>query len=202
MEIVACYSVWNVEDRIEKSIESLKGFADRFVFIDGSIPEYLQFHHCYLKNPPSSFNPCSTDKTIEICSKYGEVTVPIDSRPWATQIEKRNEYFKRGHKGDWMLVIDSDEIFNVDLSISGQTMKVFKESILNEEKPSIEVMINHTVELRRPYPMVRLYKWSEGLHYCRNHATVFGENDSDITSMAAKRHSISITNDHSYRKKS
>jgi hypothetical protein len=107
MNICACYIIYNEVDAITDSINSIAGFADRFVFIDGA------FRHRPLENNSIK----STDGTIPLLEKL----IPEEKRiiiqtetPWETEIEVRSQYFKHVPVGDWVFQIDADETVHGD----------------------------------------------------------------------------------------
>lgn len=79
----------NAEELIDQCIQSLKGLADEIIVAD----DY------------------STDKTVEIARKYG-AKVYLHHQP---DFGKQKAYGVSKTKGEWVLVVDSDEIVSEEL---------------------------------------------------------------------------------------
>jgi glycosyltransferase involved in cell wall biosynthesis len=98
--IIACIVVYNDIKLLPDCLKSLER-ADRIIIVDGAYKEY-----------PHE-KPYSTDGTIELIKKLARNDKRIDliecKKAWKDEIEKRNACFQ-GTKGDWYLIIDSDEV--------------------------------------------------------------------------------------------
>lgn len=92
--ITACVIFYNDQPLLEECLKSLKNV--NIVAIDGA---FTDFPHD---------KPYSTDGSLEVAKKYADVVVETDI-PWATQVDKRNEYLKYVPDGDTVIVIDADE---------------------------------------------------------------------------------------------
>ena len=142
--IIGVMSTYNDGELIERALESLSEIVDRIVIVDGRYAEF-----------PNHEGDFSTDGTLEIAMRYGEVYIA----PPVPEPEKRNMYL-RGKPGDIYFHLDADEEV-----ISGS-----RESILNGMEGA-EVGIvkfvnaNTGVGFRR----ARLFRHYDGIHYDRLH---------------------------------
>jgi len=109
----------------------------------------------------------SPDKTVEILKSAGaEVIEPTefdestgDFKPWDHEYIKRNKYLV-GKDGDYYFVIDADERL---------VNRIEMDSL---QKDAYNVMIerdDNTV----PYPILRIFKHSPGIHYAGAHHAIF-----------------------------
>ena len=104
MLITVCLAVWNEENSVAESIRSTKAYADRFVVIDSA----------FLTNPAPGTH--STDRTREVCERVCH-PVPltyIESPVRLAEQEARNLYMDEVAEGDWVFVIDGDEVLYGD----------------------------------------------------------------------------------------
>lgn len=179
--IIACYSIYNEARWLKASIDSIIDYVDKFVFIDG---RFYQENECHLKRTEKL--PYSTDGTIKIIEEYQcsildkfFVLQEIKGMPYSTEVVKRNEYFKYGHEGDWFFIIDGDEIAEGNVAAG---MKLVRKT----NTIAVQLMVVNigadSKPIDRPTQPIRFFKWSEDIHYCRNHATVLGKNDRSISS--------------------
>jgi len=104
MRIVACYSIFNEAENIIRSLESVKGFCDRIVILDGAFESY----------PHKFKSGGSDDGTVELVREWlmawpGEGFLALPKTPWPNQRFKRSCYFRFGEPGDWFFIIDGDE---------------------------------------------------------------------------------------------
>ena len=108
----ACYIVFNAEQTLEESLNSIVPYVEKVVIIDGAFRDY-----------PHKF-PYSTDQTKEIAVKVcGEKLIWIDcgAKAWIGQVTKRNEYLKHVPIGEWFIVIDADEVLKGNLRYAFRT---------------------------------------------------------------------------------
>ena len=107
-KIWACISVYNNEYYLRSTLVSIKYLCDGVIIVDGKYTTY----------PGTSHN--STDGTLEIIRSFryhwndffdeGIHFIPTPGLGWKTQVEKRNAYLEKVPVGDWVFVIDADEI--------------------------------------------------------------------------------------------
>lgn len=136
-DFYACYIVYNEEDKIAISLNSIVPYVDKVIVVDGAW-EYFDYKE-----------PQSTDKTKEIVERIcGDKLIWVDCKknsnneyiPWETQVEKRNEYLKRVPIGSWMYILDSDVM--VTGNIKDVFDKIKAENSYNGYNISAVKMIN------------------------------------------------------------
>lgn len=102
-KVIACYSVYNEAKLIRSSIDSIKHYVDEIFVSDGAY----------------RINKLSDDKTGEIIDDCLVGISYTDNKPesllWLnrsglSEIEKRNELYARVPEGEWIFIIDGDEV--------------------------------------------------------------------------------------------
>lgn len=98
-KVIACYSIYNEEALIRSSIDSIKHYVDEIYIADGA----------YRQNKLSDDN---TPAIVEDCLIGTMETQGLlwINRPNLSEIEKRNELYARVPEGEWIFIIDGDEI--------------------------------------------------------------------------------------------
>ena len=84
MKLSLCIICKNEEKRIERCINSVKGYVDEMIVVDTG----------------------STDKTIDIVKKLGAKVFEIE---WEDDFAKARNYAISKAKGDWIIFLDADE---------------------------------------------------------------------------------------------
>lgn len=102
-KIWACYAIYNEEDSISESMRSIKAYIDGFVVVDS----------VFESNPAE--NTHSTDKTRDIAHRIAQSTpekrcIYGESQVKFTEVEARNQYLAVVPDGDYIFVIDGDEV--------------------------------------------------------------------------------------------
>ena len=82
-----CMMVQNSEKTLDIALSSLNNIYDELIIVDGG----------------------STDKTIEIASKYG---AKIINSPWSGNHSKQRNVYLKEVRTDWVFVLDSDEFID------------------------------------------------------------------------------------------
>lgn len=90
VKLTAVIPVKNEISKIEKCLDSLRGFVDEIVVIDS----------------------LGTDGTIEICKKYGAKIVTHEIEGY--NMDKQRNIGIENATGDWVLQTESDEVFPID----------------------------------------------------------------------------------------
>ena len=105
-DIVACYIVLNEEEFIQSSIESIYPLADRIVIVEGGNDYAVSAGLC---GPDKR----STDATVEKIRALSDPHRKIEliQGAWRDKAEQRQAYADRLKPGDWMLLMDGDEVF-------------------------------------------------------------------------------------------
>jgi len=104
--IVACYIVLNEEEFIEASLESIYDFVDKIIIVEGGNDFAVKAGWC-------DSSKRSSDRTVERIEALpdSENKIELIQGDWKTKTEQRNAYAQRLHPGDWMLLMDGDEVF-------------------------------------------------------------------------------------------
>ena len=162
-KIVCCMIGQDVEDYIEMSINAIKDYVDKIVFVDGG----------------------STDSTLEILDKYGfDVSEKSDyvliQRPFEHDHPGANgrarncylEFIKKNFPDYWCIVIDPDEIIEGGNLLKGMLEKTEtqenNDTVLLFHPRMIHYIYTFGTEdatLERHYVKSRIFKITEGLYY-------------------------------------
>ncbi len=90
VKLTAVIPVKNEKGKIEKCLDSLRGFVDEIVVVDS----------------------LGTDGTVEVCKKYGARIVT--HRIEGYNMDKQRNIGIENATGDWILQTESDEVFGLD----------------------------------------------------------------------------------------
>jgi len=139
---------------LERSLKALKNRVDWIVAVDGA---YEHFPHSSV---------ASADGSLRIAEHYANTIVLADSRKdgWPDEVEKRNAYLKHCKPGDWVLVVDADEV------LTGHLPKKLK-------GPGYRIPIR---DRKDRYPLTeifRLYRKGDATHYEGAHMCVFEDGE-------------------------
>jgi hypothetical protein len=168
MKIIACYSIFNESENIIHSLESVKGFCDRIVVLDGAFASY----------PHKRADGMSDDGTIPLVMDWflkwsGEGFLAIPKIPWPNQRYKRSCYFRFGDPGDWFFVIDGDEAVE-----SGQEkIRKFLENCVRDGatvKERVYVDEQHRTRMVERFPGLapRLIRYVPNLRYSESYRKI------------------------------
>lgn len=147
MRIVAFYSIFNEAQFLKQSVESIASAVDSFVFLDG---RYKGF--------PAKTKG-SNDGTLKIIREL-DVNWTYRSLPDLTQMDKRSRMFDLVNEGDWILVIDGDEIAD-------------KADTLRDSLAKVPADIDFVrVRITGDNYWVRLIRCKHGARYYPNHYTI------------------------------
>ena len=152
MTVLACYSVWQDDERLGVSMRSVQPVVDRYVIVDGR-------YEGFFKDRPVG----STDHTLEIAHRFPSVkTIPLTEalRP----VQKRNLYLKES--ADWYLIMDADEILYGDLKRLRNLLEP-KSKVLAYNIPTFLRLSDLAVGKAHTY--CRLVHKNAGFHYSRYH---------------------------------
>lgn len=177
-EVVGCIIACNEEEFIEASVRSVAPIVDRFIFVIGGNHYAYKAGMCNIKGYPS-------DNTLEIVKSLakefnGEVIEP-PSRLWNNKTEMRNAYANKLNPGNWMFMLDGDEVYK-----TGQLWKVA--SLMTEYeclRMQYHLFWNNVNTLGigswEEYPQERIVKWKHGYHYKNpNHLAVTAANGVEV----------------------
>jgi len=172
-KVVGCVIACNEEEFLEASIDSVSSIVDEWVFVIGGNEYAYKSGMCDSKGIPN-------DSTLEIAkklsNKYGGTVIEPPGRLWKDKVEMRNAYVPHLKAGDWMFMVDGDEVYK-----PRQLWKIAELMDSNE----VLIMQFHlfwnnvntigTGSWER-YPQERVVKWKKGYGYRgRNHLFVTNE---------------------------
>ncbi len=162
-DVVACYIVLNEAEFVQASIESVYPLADRIVVVEGGNDYAVAASSC---GPDKR----STDDTVERIRQIADPDGKIEliQGAWRDKAEQRNAYAARLRPGDWMLLMDGDEVFYNNGLWRLSSLMHAHEII----QPLFDLFWNnfHTVGAGRweAFPQVKVVRWHEGYRY-RDH---------------------------------
>ena len=169
-KVKGCMIVCNEEEFLEASADSISSLVSDWTIVVGGNEYAYKAGMCDSKGYPK-------DNTLEIAkkitSKYGGVVIEPPGRLWKDKVEMRNAYASKLKEGDWMFMLDGDEVYKENqLWRIVELMKKYECLILqfwtfwnNTETIGNGVWDN--------YPQERIVKWRKGYGYTgKNHLFV------------------------------
>jgi len=150
-------SAFNEEKKIQACLESAK-FADEIIFVDNS----------------------STDKTLEIAKKYTKKVYIQKNNPAKIDLQKNFGIEKA--TGDWILILDSDEVITQELSQAIQQVMKSKEPADGYFIPRKNIIFGKWIQHSGWYPdyQLRLFLKGKGRYQQQHYhepITVEGETE-------------------------
>ncbi len=108
-KIVACYIALNEAEYLAASIESVSPVADEIIVVEGGNEWAEKAGWC---GPDRR----SDDGTLDILSGLAakDKRIRVISGAWKDKTEQRNVYARLLKRGDWLLMVDADEVFYED----------------------------------------------------------------------------------------
>jgi len=167
---VGCVIALNEEEFLEASVDSVAPLIDEWIFVIGG-NEYAQ--------KAGMCNPDGTpiDKTLEIAHElantHNGTVIGPPGRLWKDKVEMRNAYATKLKPGDWMFMLDGDEVYTEDqLWRVTQLMTQYEVLIMQFWLFWNNVNTIGTGKWDN-YPQERVVKWREGYGYRgKNHLHV------------------------------
>ena len=162
-DVVACYIALNEAEYIAASIESVYDFADRIIVVEGGNDYAVGAGMC---GPDKR----STDGTIEAVKAVADPQGKIEliSGQWANKEEQRNAYASRLKPGDWMILVDADEVF-YEAGLWRLSALMHQHDVIS---PGFDLFWNNFQTVARGvwdrFPQIKAVKWQEGYRY-RDH---------------------------------
>lgn len=159
-QVVACYIVLNEEEYIQASLESIYGFVDKIIIVEGGNDYAVAAGLC-------GADKRSTDRTIEQIENFPDLEHKIEliQGRFSDKTEQRNEYAKRLADGDWMLLMDGDEVF-FDSGLWRLSALMHEMDVI---KPSHFVFWNDFKTIGTGlwdlYPQMKVVHWRKGYRY-------------------------------------
>ena len=159
-DITACYIVLNEEEFIQASLESIYPLADRIVIVEGGNDYAVSAGLC---GPDKR----STDATVERIESFPDPggKIEVIRGAWRDKTEQRNAYASLLAPGDWMLLMDGDEVFFAH--------GLWRLSALMHEheviQPGFALFWNDFLTVGAgvwdEFPQIKMVKWRAGYHY-------------------------------------
>ena len=162
-DVVACYIILNEEEYIQASLESIYPLADRIVIVEGGNDYAVAAGLC---NPDKR----SADSTVERIKAFPDPDGKIEliQGAWKDKADQRNAYAERLRTGDWMVLMDGDEVF-YEAGLWRLSALMHKHEII---QPGFHLFWNDLetlgTDVWERYPQVKVVRWREGYHY-RDH---------------------------------
>ena len=156
MAIVGCLSIFECAATIGKTLESIRDFVDRIIFIDGAYEGFS--NHIF-----------SADGTLAQLRGFPKVHAEIRNgtgKPWKSQVRKRSHYLLPSYydRGDWVFIIDGDEYIK---SGASETREFLAKSSVSYHSVSF-CGPDGTKQGER----IRLIRYMPGLQYVGNHMVI------------------------------
>jgi len=139
-------------------LENLKATGFPIIAIDGAFKEFLA------GDKSGALKPYSTDGSRELAEKYASIVIDGPADGWENQAEKRNQYLDKVAEGEFIFVIDADEIiypFTLMADLSDDVYKVIEHRFETEDKfePMSTLRVYRKYfDLRYLYQHCRLYR--------------------------------------------
>jgi hypothetical protein len=179
--MIAC----SEEEFVAAAIESVYALADSIVIVEGGTRFAVGAGLCDRTGR-------STDRTVEEIESVADAEGKIElvrapGRPWRDKNEMRDEYAKRLRPGDWMLLLDADEVFT--------EAGLWRMSALMHESdvvmPAFRLFWNgmDTLGTGRwdDYRQIKAVRWREGFTYARDHNTPTDSRGVAVTALRGMR---------------
>jgi GT2 family glycosyltransferase len=183
--VVVCMIACSEEEFVAASIESVYALADSIVIVEGGTRFAVSAGLCDRSGR-------STDATVREIESVADPEKKIElvlspGRPWENKSEMRGEYAKRLREGDWMLLLDADEVFTDD--------GLWRMSVLMHDHdvimPAFRLFWNgmNTLGTGRwdDYRQVKAVRWREGFTYSRDHNAPSDSRGVPVTALPGAR---------------
>jgi len=168
-KVVGCVIACNEEEFLEASVKSASPLVDKWVFVIGGNEYAYKAGMCNKDGRP---NDNTLEIAHELAAEYNGVVIE-PKRLWKDKVEMRNAYVPHLKKGDWMFMVDGDEVYKESqLWRITELMKDYNVLIMQ-----FWLFWNNINTLGKgaweKYPQERMVKWGEGYKYRgRNHLFV------------------------------
>lgn len=107
-KVVGCIIACNEEEFLEASVESIMPVVNDLIFVIGGNEHAYKAGMCNNKGYPN-------DNTLGIAKrlakKYFGTVIEPPGRLWKDKVEMRNAYVEHLNPGDWMWMLDGDEVY-------------------------------------------------------------------------------------------
>tara|TARA_Y100000034_G_scaffold70478_1_gene85043 strand:- start:455 stop:2422 length:1968 start_codon:yes stop_codon:yes gene_type:complete len=107
-KVVGCIIACNEEEFLAPSVESLTSVVDEFIFVVGGNEYAYQSGMCNKNGYPN-------DNTLGIAKRLAKehngTVIEPPGRLWKDKVEMRNAYVEHLEPGNWMWMLDGDEVY-------------------------------------------------------------------------------------------
>jgi GT2 family glycosyltransferase len=182
-KVVGCVIACNEEEFLEASVDSVSPIVDEWYFVIGGNEYAHRAGMCDARGYPS-------DNTLEIAkklaSKYGGKVIEPPGRLWLDKVEMRNAYAEHLKPGNWMFMVDGDEVYKKN--------QLWRVQELMEEYDVLIMQFwlfwnnMNTIGTRKweQYPQERVVKWKQGYAYRgKNHLHVAANKSGHLAKSVA-----------------
>lgn len=169
-DVIGCIIACNEEEFLEASVDSIAPLVNKWIIVIGGNEYAYKAGMCDSKGYPN-------DNTIEIAnklaSKYGGEVIEPPGRLWKDKVEMRNSYASKLQEGQWMFMLDGDEVYNQNqLWRVTELMQQYEVIIEN-----FHIFWNNVNTIGTGswdnYPQERIVKWHKNFGYRgKNHLKV------------------------------
>lgn len=161
-KVIGCVIALNEEEFLEVSVDSVASVVDEWYFVIGGNSFAHKAGMCTAEGYP-------TDNTLEIAhklaKKYNGKVIEPPGRLWKDKIEMRNAYAKHILPGQWMFMLDGDEVYKPDqLWRVTELMREYECLIMQFWVFWNNVNTVGTGSWEK-YPQERVVRWKTGYNY-------------------------------------
>ncbi|MHC5056723.1 MAG: glycosyltransferase [Planctomycetota bacterium] len=183
--VVVCMIACSEEEFVAAAIESVYALADSIVVVEGGTRFAVGAGLCDAKGR-------STDDTVfeieSVCDPERKIElVRAPGRPWRDKSEMRNGYAKRLRAGDWMLLLDADEVFT-EAGLWRMSALMHDHDVI---MPAFRLFWNGMSTLGTgrwdDYRQIKAVRWREGFTYARDHNTPTDSRGVAVTAIPGAR---------------
>jgi len=189
-KVYGCVIACNEEEFLEASVESLSPVVDHWLFVIGGNEYAYKAGMCDNNGYP-------TDSTLSIaydlCSRYGGNVIEPPGRLWKDKVEMRNAYAEKLQPGDWMWMLDGDEVYKPEAITTLVNLMSHYDVFIYNFFPFWNNMNTIGTGKWDQYPQERLVRWHNKFMYRgKNHLAVTSTDDGRT---ARSTHRCYKTND-------
>lgn len=164
MRVVACVNVYQDAGFLPECLEALQAQVDALVVVDGAYRDFPSY------GPDAQ----STDGTQEIALLAGATLIEAPDRiAWRDEIVKRNRYLDVCGPGDYLIVVDADEILEGELDRAVLDSRDDWLVQLYLVRPHVDAGPGEPPPRDgNPYGIHRAFRWRPGIRYAGTHHAV------------------------------
>lgn len=169
-KVTGCVIACNEEEFLAAAVESVDPIVDEWIFVIGGNEYAHKAGMCDKDGLP-------TDDTLKIAGdlakNYNGKVIPPPGRLWKDKVEMRNAYANHLRPGDWMFMLDGDEVYKeeqlwrVTELMRGHEILIMQFWLFWNDVNTIGT------EKWANYPQERVVRWHPGFEYKnKNHLHV------------------------------